>query len=90
MLRLIILTKRKYKKIEKQNIEPKEENGKVDITEMCSTEMKVEMIRAQRLRMTWTVTFHLKTMVMKKLIPHQSNNHDRRGRLDRLHKEKHS
>ena len=30
--------KRKYKKIEKQNIEPKEENGKVDITEMCSTD----------------------------------------------------
>ena len=27
-----------YKKIEKQNIEPKEENGKVDITEMCSTD----------------------------------------------------
>ena len=26
------------KKIEKQNIEPKEENGKVDITEMCSTD----------------------------------------------------
>ena len=38
MLRLIIQTKRKYKKIEKQNIEPKEENGKVDITEMCSTD----------------------------------------------------
>ena len=38
MLRLIIQTKRKYKKIEKQNIEPKEENGKVDITEMCRTD----------------------------------------------------
>ena len=38
MLRLIIQTKRKYKKIEKQDIEPKEENGKVDITEMCSTD----------------------------------------------------
>ena len=36
--RLIIQTKKKYKKIEKQNIEPKEENGKVDITEMCSTD----------------------------------------------------
>ena len=38
MQRLIILTKRKYKKIEKQDIEPKKENGNVDITEMCSTD----------------------------------------------------
>ena len=38
MLRLIIQTTGKYKKIEKQDIEPKEENGKVDITEMCSTD----------------------------------------------------
>ena len=30
--------KRKYKKIEKQDIEPKEEIGNVDITEMCSTD----------------------------------------------------
>ena len=38
MLRLIIQTKRKYKKIEKQDFGTKEENGKVDITEMCSTD----------------------------------------------------
>ena len=38
MLRLIIQTKRKYKKIEKQDIGPKEENEEVDITEMCSTD----------------------------------------------------
>ena len=38
MLRLIIQTKGKTKKIEKQDIETKEENGKVDITEMCSTD----------------------------------------------------
>ena len=38
MLRLTIQTKRKYKKIEKQDIEPKEENGNADITEMCSTD----------------------------------------------------
>ena len=31
-------TKRKYKKIEKQDIEPKEENRKVDNTEMCSSD----------------------------------------------------
>ena len=29
---------KEIQKIEKQNIEPKEENGKVDITEMCSTD----------------------------------------------------
>ena len=38
MLRLIIQTKRKYKTIEKQDIEPKEETGNVDITEICSTD----------------------------------------------------
>ena len=38
MLRLIIQKKRKYNKIEKQDIGPKEEHGKVDITEMCSTD----------------------------------------------------
>ena len=39
MLRLIIQTKKgNTKKIEKQDIEPKEEDGKVDITEMCSTD----------------------------------------------------
>ena len=32
------LTKRKYKKIEKQDIEPKEEKGIVDMTENCSTD----------------------------------------------------
>ena len=38
MLRLIIQTKRKHKKIENQDIEPKEEKGIVDITEICSTD----------------------------------------------------
>ena len=37
MLRLIIQTK-KYKKIEKQDIEPKEEKGLVDMTQNCSTD----------------------------------------------------
>ena len=36
MLRLIIQTKRKYKKIVKQDIGPKEENVEVGINEMCS------------------------------------------------------
>ena len=38
MLRLIIQTKRKYKKIENQDIEPKDEKGIVDKTENCSTD----------------------------------------------------
>ena len=38
MLRLIIQTKRKYKKIEKQDFEPKDEKGIVDKTENCSTD----------------------------------------------------
>ena len=38
ILRLIIQTKRKHKKIEKQDIEPKDERGIVDKTENCSTD----------------------------------------------------
>ena len=38
MLRLIIQTKRKYKKIEKQVIEHKDEEGIADKTENCSTD----------------------------------------------------
>ena len=64
MLRLIIQTQRKYKKIEKQDVGPKEENGNVDITEMCSTDDE----SGDGLRMTWTVKCHLKTMLTRKLI----------------------
>ena len=38
MLRLIIQTKRIFNKIEKQDMEPKDENRKVDITDMCSAD----------------------------------------------------
>ena len=38
MLRLIIQTKRKYKKIKKQDIGSKEENEEIDINEMCGTD----------------------------------------------------
>ena len=38
MLRLIIQTKRKYKKIEKQEIGTNEEIEEIDINEMCSTD----------------------------------------------------
>ena len=40
MLRLIIQTKRKYKKIEKQDIEPKDEKGNADKSENCSIDDK--------------------------------------------------
>ena len=56
MLRLFLQTNRKYKKIEKQNIVPKEENGKVDITGMCSTDDESgDDQSTHTLRMTWTV-----------------------------------
>ena len=72
MLRLIIQTERKYKKIEKQNFK-------------CVAPMtKVEMIRAQRLTMTWTVMWHLKAIWWG-----NGWNNDWRGRMDRLRKEKH-
>ena len=38
MLRFIIQTKRKYTKIEKQDIGTEEENEEIDINEMCSTD----------------------------------------------------
>ena len=38
MLRLIIQTKRKYKKIEKQDIGTNEVIEEIDINEMCSTD----------------------------------------------------
>ena len=38
LLRLIFQTERKYKKIEKKDIEPKGEKENVDITEICSTD----------------------------------------------------
>ena len=41
MLRLIIQTKRKYKKIEKQDIGTEEENEEIDINEMCSIDDEI-------------------------------------------------
>ena len=41
MLRLIIQTKRKYKKIEKQDIEPKDEKGIVEKTEKFNTDEEI-------------------------------------------------
>ena len=63
MLRLIIQTKKIYKKIEKQDIEPKDENGKVDITEMCNFDEESGDGQSTK---TSTVKGHLKTMLMRK------------------------
>ena len=66
MLPLIKQTKRKYKKIVKQDIGPKDVNEEVDISLIC---VALKTVRAQRLRMTWKVKFHLKTMPTMRLIP---------------------
>ena len=55
MLRLIIQTKRKYKKIEKQVIEHKVEEGNDDKTENCSIDDESGDVRVQNLKMMWTV-----------------------------------
>ena len=69
MLRLIIQIKRRYKKIEKQESKTNEEIEETDTKDLCSTDDESDD-GAQRLTMTWTVKFHLKTMPTKKLIPH--------------------
>ena len=56
MLRLIIQTKRKYQKIEKQVIEHKVEGGNDDKRQkIVALMMKAAMVRAQNLKMMWTV-----------------------------------
>ena len=68
MLRLTIQTKRKYNKIEKQDIGSKKKMKKLTSMKCVALMTKAEMARAQALRMTWTVKFHLKTMLTKRLI----------------------
>ena len=48
----------------------KEENEEIDIKEMCRTDDESGDGQTQRLAMTWTVKFHLKTMPTMRLIPH--------------------
>ena len=59
--------KENTRKTEKQDIGANEEIEEIDVNDMCSTDDE----GAQKLTMTWTVTFRLKTMLMKNLIPHQ-------------------
>ena len=54
MLRLIIQTKRKYKKIEKHVMEHKDEEG-IAVKKIVALTMKAEMVKAQNLKMIWTV-----------------------------------
>ena len=69
MLRLIIQTKRKYIKIEKQEIRTNEEIEEIDINEMCSTEDENgDGQSATTQNMTWTVKFHLNTLPTMRLI----------------------
>ena len=68
MLRLIIQTKRKYKNIEKQDLGPNEENGKVDITEMCSTDDESGDDQSTMTQNDMDSEVSLKTMLTRKLI----------------------
>ena len=54
MLRLIIQTKWKYKKIEKKDIEPKEERKMLTSPQFVALMTKATMVRAQSLKMMWT------------------------------------
>ena len=67
------ITKRLRNKI----LSPKTRMGKLTSPICAALMMKAEMVRAQRLTMTSTVKFHLKTMPTKRLIAHY-----RRRRLD--------
>ena len=68
MLRLIIQTERKYKKIEKQNVEPKEENGIVDKTENCSTDEESGDGQSTKSEMMWAVEWRLVKTLKRKWI----------------------
>ena len=73
MLRLIIQTKRRiYKKIEKQEIKNNEEIEETDINDVCSTDDDSGDGQSTITHndVDSEVSFHLKTMPTKKLIPH--------------------
>ena len=65
MLRLIIQTKRKYKKIEKQVIEPKMRKELLTRLKIVALMMKAVMVRAPNLKMMWTVERHLMKTLIK-------------------------
>ena len=66
MLRLIIQTKRKHKKLKRNIWSPKKKRKMLTSPKFVALMTKATMVRAQRLRMTWTVKFHLKTMLMRR------------------------
>ena len=75
--------KKEIQKNENQDIETKEENGKVDITEMCSTDDESGDGQSTKTQddVVSEVTFEDG--------PDEEMDTTRRGRMDRLHKEKH-
>ena len=54
ILRLNIQTKRKYKKIGKKDIEPKEKRKMLTSPKFVALMTKATMVRAQRLKVMWT------------------------------------
>ena len=72
MLRLIIQTKRKYKKIEKQDIGTNEEIEEVDINEMCSSDDESGGGLSTTTHNDVDSDVSFDEMLMKKSIPHQS------------------
>ena len=55
MLRLIIQTERIYKRLRNKTLSPKTRIGKLTSPTCAALMMKAEMVRTQRLMMTWTV-----------------------------------
>ena len=55
MLRLIIQTKRKYKKLKSKILSPKKKNELLTSLKIVAPMTKAAMVRAQNLKMTWTV-----------------------------------
>ena len=68
MLRLIIQTKRTYKKLKSKMLSPKKRKELLTWLKIVALVTKAVMVRAQSLRMTWIVKWHLKTIQTRKWI----------------------
>ena len=55
------------KRLRNKILGPKKKMEKLTLRKCVALMMKAGMVRAQGLRMTWTVKFHLKTMLTKRL-----------------------
>ena len=70
MPRLIIQTKRKYKKLRNEILGPKKKLKNLTSVKCVALMTKAVTVKAQRLTMTWTVKFNLKTMPTMRWTPH--------------------